>query len=901
MKNSRFGIRKDPFEVSTSARPSFASADHSEVYNGFFLALLARKRLMALYGETGVGKTTLLNALLDHLEAEGGMVLAATATSGMGVEDLIMAARTQLDGLARPDANEGETLEQLVEQLERRLEDAGHGVLVVDDAHRLDLPAIADLFELARTDTETGRYLQVLLSGEPVLERMLAEPDLAAAMKAFGVAYHLGPLDRSHTETFVRERLRAAGARRDELFDGPALDKVHEYSGGLPGVISTICGQCLRMAEEKREERIGVARVEAAARSLGIELPDAREDEPEIPTEIQEPAPRRGIETAFGVPIEAMPRFEPRPAEPPTQPAYPNQLRAGSADAAGTAQAVPRPAPQQEVRNHGGAAPLSTGMAPAGSGPAAVLRPATPHGRPAPYAVPERRRAGAGRWAAMALLAVLLGAGAGLALSDSRPLDRLYEAAFGEAPPWEGSTAARSSAGIDPSSAPTTVPVRAAPPPVPPEAPASEGEIRAPEPAPPAVDLTASAQPPAPMGANRPDLSSPTAPAPAQAVPPGAQQAPSAQPAPPPAAPGQPEQVAAMPPPEPPATASRAEIAELLTQAERWLQARYLTTPAGSNAFETYRRIVAIDPGNPEAAQVLARIKAMYLNWGTTAEQRADIESARRHFERGLSVDPADQTFRERLDALDRRTRTEAQAEPSQAEPDQAVAALTPVPSSDQVLRLPPGYREPAAPGQAVPANPQTATPAAQQPPAPVAPNAFDNREAILAAIDRPEVLRGVIRDGRRLDVEMPDGKTPLMLAAERGRTESLRLLLQAGAGANARSRTGQTALMLAASAGDPGSVRALLDSGAAVNAQSVDGRTALMVAAERGQLDIVRQLLDNGADIDATTTGGRSALSYATQAGHEDVAMLLRLRGARAGAGTSRAAPIDLGTFRRN
>ena len=182
MINNRFGLREEPFRITPTARFTYASQEHEEAYNGFVLAVLARRRLMALYGETGSGKTSLLQELLDHMEREGTMVLAVAARPGMTVEDLIQEAGGELlhgEASGQPLTD----MDALVERLEQRLEEAGTGVLIIDEAHELDLPVLYDLVDMASSDTETGRFLQVLLAGSPDLERMLAEPGLEDAMR----------------------------------------------------------------------------------------------------------------------------------------------------------------------------------------------------------------------------------------------------------------------------------------------------------------------------------------------------------------------------------------------------------------------------------------------------------------------------------------------------------------------------------------------------------------------------------------------------------------------------------------------------------------------------------------------------------------------------------------------
>ena len=210
MINNRFGLREEPFRITPTARFTYASQEHEEAFNGFVLAVLARRRLMALYGETGSGKTSLLQELLDHMEREGTMVLAVAARPGMTVEDLIQEAGGEL----LHDETNGQPLtdlDALVERLEQRLEEAGTGILIVDEAHELDLPVLYDLVDMASSDTETGRFLQVLLAGAPDLERMLAEPGLDDAMRRLGVSYHLPPLDQEQIGTYIQERLRQAG------------------------------------------------------------------------------------------------------------------------------------------------------------------------------------------------------------------------------------------------------------------------------------------------------------------------------------------------------------------------------------------------------------------------------------------------------------------------------------------------------------------------------------------------------------------------------------------------------------------------------------------------------------------------------------------------------------------
>ncbi|HSK38566.1 MAG TPA: ankyrin repeat domain-containing protein [Arenibaculum sp.] len=1020
MMINRFGLREEPFQITASDRTPFASTEHQEAFNGFFLALIARKRVLALIGETGIGKTTLLRSLIRHVEADGAVVLAATAAPDMAVEDLMLAAGSDFDGHETRFADPADDIETIVASVEERLEQAGTGVLVIDEAQNLDVGTLCDLVDLATSDTETGRFLQVLLSGDYTLERMLADPNLAAALRTMGVVHYLPPLDREEVELFIGERLRRSGAQRTDIFEPSAIDLATDLSGGLPSVLNALCARALRVADEAGESRVTRAFLHSAAESLGIETaPDVDLDIPDIlPAEVPEPVrPRSAAQPAHRdsprvepeappPPPEHRPRPDPRPDPRPghhdsaTVVAWPdfNPRAPRHPDAAGAEHETPARnpfGPERPVRS-----PSGTPASEPPSRPPAAPRDAEDHDAmrhraddrarvPQPDHQPDRqpdrqpfrarlyaghgedewadngspgdaraddemagdgqagRRSGRRRavWLAAGLMLAVATAGAGLFLPGGGLFDEPRDVNAVRPP---AATADEEDRMPDP-------PGPAAPQPIERMAEADQPRpesLLPPEPAQPsAADIETeperapeSTADPAAAPAEDPATpaavaASPTPPPPAPPVPDMAESSADVPPADvpptdvPPAevtavpAPAIPEQPDAAPPPSSAAPETneatariRAAVNFLLAQADRQIGEKLLTTPEGNNAFETYQRIINLDPGSAEAARIRERIKETYENWAETAQSRGEIDAARRFYERALIVDPDDARFVERLNALNE---SAAVPEPVEDVPDepatQTAEAPQPQPRSDQVLRLPPDYSDAESGDAGSSGQPRSAAPPptaetlrpAPEPEPTVAANAFRTRNDMLEAIGQPDMLRAVIEAGRDLDQELPDGKTALMLAAERGRNGAVSMLLNAGAAPNARSRNGGTALMYAASVGDNGSIQALIRHGGAVNAMNVDGKTALMAAAQAGHTETVRLLLNNGADVNTRSVQGRTALDYASESGNGQIVTLLRLRDAQPSSGdnpgTARndsprprpSGPIDLRAFR--
>ena len=93
------------------------------------------------------------------------------------------------------------------------------------------------------------------------------------------------------------------------------------------------------------------------------------------------------------------------------------------------------------------------------------------------------------------------------------------------------------------------------------------------------------------------------------------------------------------------------------------------------------------------------------------------------------------------------------------------------------------------------------------------------------------------------------DGKTPLILAADKGNLEITRLLVENNAYLEDRSFNEEnTALMAAVKWQDPDLVKVLIDAGADVEAMDYNGCRPLYVAAQLGDEDLVAILLKAGA-----------------------------------------------------
>ena len=130
---------------------------------------------------------------------------------------------------------------------------------------------------------------------------------------------------------------------------------------------------------------------------------------------------------------------------------------------------------------------------------------------------------------------------------------------------------------------------------------------------------------------------------------------------------------------------------------------------------------------------------------------------------------------------------------------------------------------------------------------------------------------------GTRMQInygEVVDGCTALGIAAKHGHIKTVDLLIKSGrVDVSAANKKGCTPLMLAAEMGRTGIVAMLLDASATLSVQDEDGDSALLLAANGGHTDTLALILEHGAaQISKTTTGTTEIETAAAATWQKDI-----------------------------
>jgi ankyrin repeat protein len=147
-------------------------------------------------------------------------------------------------------------------------------------------------------------------------------------------------------------------------------------------------------------------------------------------------------------------------------------------------------------------------------------------------------------------------------------------------------------------------------------------------------------------------------------------------------------------------------------------------------------------------------------------------------------------------------------------------------------------------------------------------------RTMLMHACEAPDTGAAWLLLERGAELEHRDslGKTPMFIAATKGRDDLIRLFAERGGMVDSRDRDQWTPMIAAAWNGRSDAIAALIEHGADVNAVDDQRMSAIMYAALAGHSESVDLLIDSGADCSLVSNDGTTALMYAAMSAKDRI-----------------------------
>ena len=263
-----YGLPQQPFDVTPDPAYLYFSPSHREALTSLKEGIDHFRGFMVLVAEPGMGKTTLLNKLMDQLSDSAQVVfLFQTQCTSRELLCFILneleVDHAGMDVVAMHRALNQALLEEMLRG--RRF------VLIVDEAQNLQEPVLETIRLLSDFETTHSKLIQIILAGQPQLAETLMKAGLVQLRQRIAVLSSLKSLSPAQTAEYVEHRLRASGWSGNLLFTREALAQIAESSGGVPRRINNLCFNALLEGFHRGLEIIDANVVKEASEKLNLE------------------------------------------------------------------------------------------------------------------------------------------------------------------------------------------------------------------------------------------------------------------------------------------------------------------------------------------------------------------------------------------------------------------------------------------------------------------------------------------------------------------------------------------------------------------------------------------------------------------------------------------------------
>ena len=261
---NHFGLREPPFGITPDTEFFFACASSQEGLNTLLVAVANGEGFIKITGEVGTGKTLLCRKLLATLA--DSCITAYIPNPNLEPRTLLFALCDELHVAVDPDLDQHRLHKALNAALLEFARAGKRVVICLDETQAMPLETLETLRLLTNLETEKRKLAQVILFGQPELDKKLAHESIRQLRQRITFQHHLGTLTQEELAHYLAHRLRVAGHNGDSVFGGAAVSAIHGATRGVPRLVNILAHKSLMLAfgEGLRQVRARHARAAIA-------------------------------------------------------------------------------------------------------------------------------------------------------------------------------------------------------------------------------------------------------------------------------------------------------------------------------------------------------------------------------------------------------------------------------------------------------------------------------------------------------------------------------------------------------------------------------------------------------------------------------------------------------------
>ena len=232
-----YGFSEEPFNVDPDSKFLLLTKTHQQALDCMVDGISKRMGFVAILGEYGAGKTTLIQHLLKTIDQKVKAV--AIFHPPNSIEELIEDTLREW-GFPSISQNKISLVRQLNDCLQSLASDETLAI-IIDEAQHLSPEVIEELPLLPAPEVVSAKKLQILFVGQPELKAKLDSAKLREPKQSVEVVSQIRPLNDEECEQYIAHRLRKVQSDITEVFTPEAISLICQCSKGNPRTINTLC------------------------------------------------------------------------------------------------------------------------------------------------------------------------------------------------------------------------------------------------------------------------------------------------------------------------------------------------------------------------------------------------------------------------------------------------------------------------------------------------------------------------------------------------------------------------------------------------------------------------------------------------------------------------------------
>jgi len=263
MYKAHFSLRESPFGITPDTSFFFACDAHQEALNTLLVAVRNGEGFVKITGEVGTGKTLLCRKFLASLG--DSFISAYIPNPYLEPRALLLALADELRLTLDKDVDQHRLFKALNLALLNAARNGKSVVLCLDEAQAMPLETLEALRLLTSLETEKRKLLQVVLFGQPELDRKLGHESIRQLNQRITFHYCLAALNLKQLDNYLDHRLGIAGYNGVRLFGKGAVKRLHRASGGVPRLVNILAHKAMMLAYGEGAREICTRHIRAAA------------------------------------------------------------------------------------------------------------------------------------------------------------------------------------------------------------------------------------------------------------------------------------------------------------------------------------------------------------------------------------------------------------------------------------------------------------------------------------------------------------------------------------------------------------------------------------------------------------------------------------------------------------